>query len=180
MPTDTQSPEDLEQPPKTPLDGAPASPEEEKTPEGQVQAHDPSGDPPTPPLPAPDATAEREARCVPVAKEIVKLIGSFDQGMIGEATTTQAQEYVNSYFELVKQIMELLLARNVIIDEIPYIMSLVMMPFDYATNLLKNSMQANVARLEVKTFGKQLGELGMADVDKFLGATPSEEKEKVV
>ena len=114
-------------------------------------------------LPPRDLTKERDLKCVPIAQEIVKIIG--EQVLpLGDITEEQRKEY----FPITKKVLELLLAKGATLGEVNYIMKMVMQCSDMIQNIVIASLNDNLKRAELKKWGSKLDDLTLQKLDDAL------------
>ena len=115
---------------------------------------------------------ERLEECIPVAHEIIKIIA--DSGLsIGD---THARD--NAQYEVVsKQILKLMLEKNLRYTDKDFIFQLILQPFDQVRQIVTKSLLKSLELAEEKAFGKNFLDLRLSDLnDVMLGYKKSEEK----
>jgi hypothetical protein len=107
---------------------------------------------------------DRLARCIPVAKKIVALIGENVESLeMGDSF-----DMSETYDPLTKKILELLLAENVYWVDRDFVMQLVLQPFSGLQRLVKASLDQAQDIMYTGALGKSVYELRAQDVDNFL------------
>ena len=112
-----------------------------------------------------DLTKERDERCVPVAKEVMKLIINYDGLMMG---TVDVKEAMKSYKNLVQEVKATLLKNNVKINEISYIFQLAFEPLDTVKNMVIENINHQINDLRNTLFGKEFAEVTYSEMDEKL------------
>lgn len=113
-----------------------------------------------------DPTAERDARCVPAALAIVRLIGSFEGHMLTEQDKSKSFEAYNG---LAQEAMKILLAANIPVGEANYVFQLIKRPQDEVSSILFESLNKHLYSLQEKAFGCRLPDMRLADLHAKLG-----------
>lgn len=108
-----------------------------------------------------DLSKQRDEICFPVAQEVLKIIAE-SKPMMGEG---DRGKFMESYQPTVKKILELYLEKDIDVGYLAYIKTLVLQPIDWAMNVTESSMNKNLQLLQVKTFGKEVGEMKMTELD---------------
>lgn len=75
-----------------------------------------------------DLTKERDDRCIPVARELLKLIAEYEEGML---LNTNPDKFRKSYYKLEDQILDMLRDKDMPIHDWGYIVKLALVPFDH-------------------------------------------------
>lgn len=122
--------------------------------------------PETAPKPAQpvDLTAQRDKRCMPIAKQILHMIADAELP-VGDMTE---EVRLKSYPPLAASILELLLQKNVLVSDVNYIFRLALEAFQKTQDMVANSVNKNWERASEKYWGKAIDECTMADLDKKL------------
>lgn len=110
------------------------------------------------------ATELRDARCLPVAKDIIILIGNSEPVM----ACTDSKIIADTYTPTTEQILTLLLEKNVNVDDVGYIFSLVFEHFEHCKNFTEQSLSRSLDKVSDKLWGKDTKEVTMSDVDEVL------------
>ena len=113
-----------------------------------------------------DPTVERDARCVPVAEAIVRLVGNHAELLLAEHDKTKLFEAYNG---LAREVMKLLLEADIRVGEANYVMQLVTRPQEQVNGILFDSMNKHLAEMQKATFGCMIQEMGMRDLHSRLG-----------
>lgn len=111
-----------------------------------------------------DVTKERDDRCVPVAKEVIKLIAAVD-GLAGNVKPELLRE---SYDGVAKDILQLYLDKEIQISEINFVGQLVLQIVNQVTDIVNNSVNHSLKKAEVKVFGKEMREVTFKELDELL------------
>ena len=110
-----------------------------------------------------DLTKERSKELIPVARGIVKLIVDADLN-IGDQHKDDATRYDN----VTKQILELMLEKNVKYVDKDFLFQLVLQPFDIIKESVQLSLRKSFDRAIDKSLGKEFREVRLDDLDKIL------------
>ena len=103
---------------------------------------------------------QRLSEVVPVAREVIKLVA--DSGLaIGDIHAHDNEKY-NS---IAKQIIEIMLNKNIKYVDRAFLFQLVLQPFDQIREIVTVSLERSFNRALDKSFGKEFGELRLSDVD---------------
>lgn len=114
--------------------------------------------------PQEDLTAKREAKCIPIAKQILALIAAETAGKIGSIEDNHTMKM--SWVEVTKKMLELYLAADLTLNEVGYVHQLVMQAVQFAQNLAVESLNDTLTRLQKQLFdGKTLEELSLKEID---------------
>lgn len=116
----------------------------------------------------------RLARCVPVAKKVVALIGTQVEGMnIGDTDSSD-----ESFIPIAEDILKLYLAEDVHWVDRDFIMQLAMQAYSFPQQVTKSSLDEGWNTLQTGAVGKDIRDLTMGDVDKLLKAGDKIEQER--
>lgn len=115
--------------------------------------------------PEPDLTKERDDVCIPLAKVAIALIGSYPDIAMGAVGRENA---LKAYDNLAKAILGIMLEANVPISYVNYIKQLALQPYDFAFNLVIESMNANLDKLARKTFGSDIADMKLGELNRRL------------
>lgn len=89
---------------------------------------------------ATDLTKKREEECIPIAREILRLIGEASaEAPMGAFDQTAGDSFYQKFLE--EKILPLLTEKDIKTAEATYIMSMVLQPLDFTKNLLNVSLQ---------------------------------------
>ena len=111
-----------------------------------------------------DLSKERMDRCIPVAKEVMKLIAAHD-GVMGDVTQDQMDE---SYDGVAKSILQLYLDKNILVSEVNFINSLMQQIIGGPLNIVSGAVNRQLKTAEQSVFGKDLPEVTFQELDVFL------------
>lgn len=120
-----------------------------------------------PVVPQDAAHVERLARCVPVAQEILKLIGDATPYM-GEIASVIERD--NHFLELGKEVLEIMLAHDIKYSERQFVFQLVLQPIESIKTIANASVETNFEAAMTKLFGKDIMEVSMSDLNNLLKA----------
>ena len=129
-----------------------------------------------------DWTAERDARCIPVVMEIIKLWASMPKAPINsesDGISMSKQECYEIYFDLNKKINEILIANDVdITSDMEYIWQCLSEICAVTKTVVDASLKKNDSILQDAIFGVKEGEPALYKVGKL--GKMIEKKEKIV
>ena len=109
-------------------------------------------------------TKQRDEKCIPIAKEIIKLICE-NNGSIGDVKQKKA---IKEYEDLEVKILNLYLENDLTSLEIDYIQQLALQAIDMPMNLVKASVISSYDRATEKVWGKAFEDVTFKDLDKIL------------
>lgn len=109
-----------------------------------------------------DLTKLAEERCFPVAKEILKMIANYSNLKIGRF---EQKELNKEYKELIQSIKELILEKNLYLEDINYIMKLIAQPNEIVKNILNDNINELLSQVQDKFWGKPINEVTLKDLD---------------
>lgn len=116
----------------------------------------------------------RLARCIPVAKKIVALIGSHAEGLnLGDTDSSD-----ESFIPVTEDILKLYLAEDVHWVDRDFVMQLVMQAYSFPQQVAKASLDEGWNTLQTGAVGKDIRDLTMGDVDNLLKAGDKIEAER--
>jgi len=110
----------------------------------------------------PDLTKERDDRCIPVAKLILKLIADSDLKL----GSMNSQDLIDSNASIAEKILALFLDQNVFVGEIDYIFTLAQQAYINSQYLVVRSYNHTKETCDTKLWGKTLTELQISDINK--------------
>lgn len=91
-------------------------------------------------MPKKDLSKEREEECMPIAREILKLIGESSESFIlGSANMEDFTAFYQKF--VAEKILPLVTAKNIKTAEHTFIMQMVLQPVDFIKNLLAASLE---------------------------------------
>lgn len=111
-------------------------------------------------------TRERDDRCLPVAKCIIKMIVEFKGGKFGSLVS--AEQAIKSVDKLALDILALLLNENVKVNEISYIFTLIEQIVRTPKDIVIESVNAHFSKADNKLWGKDLKDVTVGDLEKVL------------
>ena len=109
----------------------------------------------------------RNKTCVPVAKEILKMIADYKevtQGM-GDIVPHKLKQ---SYTELSTNILTLLLKENIKVAEVSYVFRLVLQPYNFVKEIVEESVNQHMSIAMEKIWGKPEMDVKMQELDDLL------------
>lgn len=104
---------------------------------------------------------EREEKCVPIAKDILKLIGNFECELVG----LSPQETQKAHDPLIKEILAVLLKYNIALGDISYVMQMVEARFNHVQQWTSASVNQNVSSALQMMWGKHEDEVSFEDIE---------------
>lgn len=120
-----------------------------------------------------DLTRERDARCVPVAKAILRLIAENEGGELGSVPAEGLEAKRASWFATTEKALSVLLQANVTLSEVNYVQQLVLEAQNNVMTVCAESINDSVRRMQQKLLGgKHLEDVSLAQVDTILRGTP--------
>jgi len=114
--------------------------------------------------PEKDLDKERDERCVPIAREALKIVAAY-HGELGDVAPTVL---ATSYNKLAESLLKYYLEKNVRMDEFNYINKLMLQAVSTVNDKVANSINMSLEIAQKKTFGKAIGEVTMKELDAFL------------
>lgn len=109
-------------------------------------------------------TELRDERTVPVAQDILAVIGAFD-GPLGQVDQAKLAE---AYDPLIKQVLAILLNNDVKLTEVQYIMTLVEQRLKHVESYVNASLNQNVSAALAIKWGKDESELTFSEIEAVL------------
>ena len=118
-----------------------------------------------------DYTAERDEEIIPAAKELLARLAVRPDLKIGSAKSIGGEDSAYEYYQQVYQedVVPMLRARNVKLNDITYIFQLMMQAVQLLSDVSTNSIKMNRDIGDSKAWGvKDKDDLRIADLDKML------------
>lgn len=113
-----------------------------------------------------DLTKKRDEKCVPLARHLLKLLTK-KAGKIG--SSEDAHQMKLTWIPAAKEALQLYLEADLTLDEVNYIHKLVLQAIGDVENLVVDSLNDSLTRLQKKLFdGKILSELSLKKMDNLL------------
>lgn len=110
---------------------------------------------------------ERNARCVPVAKEALRFIVEADLSLSDKTH----EEMLKEYSPVVEKVLQKMLDVNLPTADINYIKQIMLEPIEKMCNLLFGSIDATLKEAAKRKWGKPEADLTLGEIDEFLKAT---------
>jgi len=107
-----------------------------------------------------DLTKERDERCEPIAKAVLKAVSDFN----GPALSNDRLAFVKAYDPLIMQILEILREADVPIEEWGYIMQIAQVPLDHVKNYVGETISKNITEAMNHYWGKDEGKITLTDL----------------
>lgn len=107
-------------------------------------------------------TDERNERCEPVAKQIIKLIAENNGPLI--ITAENRLEFVKEYDGLITKVVDLLRETQLPLEEWGYVMRLARVPFDHVDNYVATTIEKNMSEAMEFYWGKKENEVTLEDL----------------
>lgn len=111
-------------------------------------------------------TRERDERCIPIAKTILKMITDYDNGKFG--TLISSDELKKSNDDLAEKILLLLVSEKVKVNEVDFIISLIGQITNTPLNLVVGSISVHTETAFEKLWGKKRKDVDMQDLNNLL------------
>lgn len=111
-----------------------------------------------------DLTKERDDRCIPVAKEVLKMIAAAD----GFAGNTKQELIQQSYDQLAKDILQYYLDNNILVSEANFIGQLILQIINASMSIVSTSINTNLTNVQKMAFGKDINEVTFKELDDIL------------
>jgi len=126
-----------------------------------------------------DYTAERNTRCLPIARELLKRISAHDDLLIGDTTPEESAEYYSKIY--VEDIIPYLLEQNVRIGDIGYVFKIMLQAIQLSQDRTEMTLELLYEKATAKKWGKSdTDEVTVTDLDTVLKEHFAEkEKEKI-
>lgn len=126
----------------------------------------PGGEQPAiPPQPeSEDLVKQRNEKCLPIVREIYDLIQK-KQPKIGDMTD---EEKFESYDELARDILKILLDNDVKLLDVNYIFRVALQPVDILKDIVVESLNHSLKNAQNKFWGKDSDDVTMSELDTVL------------
>ena len=111
-----------------------------------------------------NASKARDERCIPLAKELIKLIAT-ENAIVG---SQKSKEVVDNYTKVATVVLNYLLAKNVMFDDVSYIFRLVLEHFQATQDFVVQSLNNSMSKCSDILWKKESSKVSMEDVDKLL------------
>jgi len=112
-----------------------------------------------------DLTQEREDRCIPVAKKILKIIAEKENSVMGAAERGQI---VEEYDIILVEVIDLLKKEEVKMIDVNYILQLVLQPLAHLQQYMAESIGKWEKKMFAGIYGKPYGQETLVDLEKKL------------
>lgn len=124
-----------------------------------------------------DFTAERDAEVLPCARELLNILASKEDLIMGMGANFNEQKAALYYQDLyVKDIVPLLLKYNLKLNAFTYLFQVVLQPFQLISSLTETSMDMNRDLADAKKYNlKDIADLRLADLDNALKEVETKE-----
>lgn len=119
-----------------------------------------------------DLTKERQKKCSPIAKEILKII-SDKCGDLGE---TDNKKLLESFKPATEDTIELFLKNDIKLEDTGYIMTLLHQAVECVDNILTNSMARQKMKIDSELWGKEIRDITYKDIDEKLKLDKNKKK----
>jgi hypothetical protein len=113
-----------------------------------------------------DLTKKRMDICIPLAQMILKKLGEIEAKM-GDASK---EDMMEAYKPLVADILKVYAETDLPLAWCGFVKQLTLQPFEFVFGMLDQSLTEGLRKLEVKTFGKELGDTTTKEIDGLLRA----------
>jgi hypothetical protein len=112
-----------------------------------------------------DLTKAQNDRCIPFAKELIKMIGEYEP-LIGKVEQGEINQH---YKDLIQSIKAKMLEKGELrLDDINYILRLALQHYDSIKYIMSENINRSLHDLQIKQFGKELGEMTYNELDEYL------------
>lgn len=117
-----------------------------------------------------DYSAEREARVVPVAKDLLKRIANHPDLVIGSGKKVTEESMALFYKDLyVSDIIPVIFGANLLLNDIPYLFSIMMQAIQLTSDVTTNSIQQSREIANAKKWGvEDTDDLSLQDLQEAL------------
>lgn len=120
----------------------------------------------------PDLTKERDDRCIPIVRELIKRLGNRADELVMEASNKDAnrQDTLDYYGKVfLEDVIELLLQNNVRVDEVGYIFRLMLEPITHLSQQTTMALDMHENTALASLYGKNdPREITVVDVHRVL------------
>lgn len=110
-----------------------------------------------------DASSERDERCKTYASELVKKIGNHPVVL-----STDSTEVAKNYTSLTEDVLNYLLEKEVLFDDVNYTFRLVLEHFNLAQDFTIQSLNKSMEKATDKLWGKRGKDVSLLDMDNVL------------
>lgn len=118
---------------------------------------------------------ERDARCVPIALQMIEEFGSFKKHNLTSQNKTETFE---AYNELAKKFVKAMLYANIPVGEYNYIHQLILKGFEEMNSIVLESINKHLRDAQEKKFGCQIYEIPFQDLHEILSGAKMESPTK--
>lgn len=112
-----------------------------------------------------DLSKESDKRCIPVARTILEKIGTYENKIFGSYTQKEANI---AYKELVQDIKTLMLENDLMLNEVNYVMKMILQPIDAIKYILTENLNHSLSEAQDKFWGKDHEYITLEDLDEQL------------
>jgi len=112
-----------------------------------------------------DYEKETNERCFSMAQEVLRLIGTKEKLLFGGYTQKEANE---EYKDLVQEIKKIMLEKKLLLEEVNYVMKLVLQPIEATKFILNENFNKLLLDAEEKFWGKSHDDITVEDLDDVL------------
>jgi hypothetical protein len=105
-----------------------------------------------------DLSHQRDARCVPIAFELVKMLAKMESMPVGSHVNEKENPASSAYLPVVKEFLSLLIEKDVKIVEIAYIFSLVRQALEFVSETIDETMNQQMNRVTELVYGLNLND----------------------
>jgi hypothetical protein len=107
-----------------------------------------------------DASHARDVKCVPIAHELVKLLANMEKMPVGSHVDQKQIIKDGTYLQVIKDLFSLMIEKDVRIDEIQYIFSLVREALDVVYSAIDETCNQQMNRVTELMYGLELNKSG--------------------
>lgn len=111
-----------------------------------------------------DLNKEQLDRCIPVAKQILDMLGKYDNKLMGQVSQSDLNV---AYKDLVTEIKKLFLEKDLQLNDINFVMSLVVQPIDAVKFIISENFNKLLKDAQFKFWGKDNDDVTVGDLDKL-------------
>lgn len=105
-----------------------------------------------------DLSHQRDARCVPIAHELVKMLSKMESMPVGSHVNEKETPASSAYLPVIKEFLSLLIEKDVKIVEIAYIFSLVRQGLEFVSEAIDETMNQQMNRVTELVYGLKLND----------------------
>lgn len=111
---------------------------------------------------------ERDARCIPVAKKVLEIIGKSDAplGVLGDNSGQMDKDVEKKYAEISKEVLTLFLTENIHWTDRHYVFQLALQAYEQTKTKVLSSLDMTFNAANEKYWGKDMLDLTMMDINK--------------